>query len=435
VVEDDAPLAQLLRQQLQAKSHDVSVAHDGEEARQAIAEGRFDLVILDLNLPKLDGIALLQQIRPTQPRLPVLVLTARHKVEDRAFSLDAGADDCMIKPFSFIELHARVRALLRRNTEPISRVSQVGDLMLDREEHRVERNGRRIDLTTREYDLLEFLMRNAGRPVSRANLMEQVWNMPFDPSTNLVDVYASAEMDKKKVVELSAAIQGAFQQMGMFSKASSADNSNKDAKVGALCAAPAPTTKREVNASGSADAYALQRELESILGTEIKQHEIEMRVTPEWLVLSLREVGFFNSGQARLMPAAIPKLARIAQVLNAHGFDIRVEGHTDDVPIHTATYQSNWELSTARATEVVALLVEDYHLDPLKIAAAGYGPYRPVAANDTAQGRGINRRVDLVITSQPITETVASRPSQSLQSEIGRSAARQGAANILPTYH
>jgi DNA-binding response OmpR family regulator len=190
VVEDDAPLGQLLRQQLQAKSHEVSVVHDGEAARQAIADERFDLVILDLNLPKLDGISLLQQVRPAQPRLPVLVLTARHRVEDRALALDAGGDDCMMKPFSFIELHARVRALLRRNTGPVSRVSQVRDLMLDREEHRVERNGRRIDLTTREYDLLEFLMRNAGRPISRAHLMEQVWNMPFDPSTNLVDVYA-----------------------------------------------------------------------------------------------------------------------------------------------------------------------------------------------------------------------------------------------------
>jgi DNA-binding response OmpR family regulator len=196
VVEDDAPLAQLLRQQLEAKSHDVSLVHDGEAARQVIEGGRFDLIILDLNLPKLDGISLLRQIRPSQPRLPVLVLTARSRVEDRALSLDAGADDCMIKPFSFIELHARVRALLRRNNGPVSRVSEVGDLMLDRAEHRVERSGRRIDLTTREFDLLEFLMRNAGRPVTRASLMEHVWNMPFDPSTNLVDVYVKYVRDK-----------------------------------------------------------------------------------------------------------------------------------------------------------------------------------------------------------------------------------------------
>ena len=109
----------------------------------------------------------------------------------------------MVKPFSFIELHARVRTLLRRNNGPISRVSQVGDLILDREQHRVERNGRRIDLTTREFELLEFLMRNAGWPVSRASLMEQVWNVPFDPTTKLVDVYVKyllAAFDRRALV-------------------------------------------------------------------------------------------------------------------------------------------------------------------------------------------------------------------------------------------
>jgi DNA-binding response OmpR family regulator len=190
VVEDDIPLAHLLRQQLETKSYVVSVVHDGEAAEQTIQDGKFDLVILDLNLPKLDGVSLLQRVRPTQPRLPVLVLTARNRVQDRALSLDTGADDCMAKPFSFVELHARVRALLRRNTGPISRVSQVADLVLDREQRTVQRNGRKIELTVREFDVLEFLMRNAGRPVSRSSLMEQVWNMPFDPSTNVVDVYA-----------------------------------------------------------------------------------------------------------------------------------------------------------------------------------------------------------------------------------------------------
>lgn len=189
VVEDDVPLAHLLRQQLETKAYAVSVVHDGESARQAIEEGKFDLVILDLNLPKLDGVSLLHQVRPSAPRLPVLVLTARNRVEDRALSLDTGADDCMVKPFSFVELHARVRALLRRNSGPITRISQVGDLVLNREQRKVERKGRRIELTTREFDVLEYLMRNAGRPVSRTTLMEEVWNLPFDPSTNVVDVY------------------------------------------------------------------------------------------------------------------------------------------------------------------------------------------------------------------------------------------------------
>ncbi len=190
VVEDDAPLAQLLRQQLESKSYSVSVVHDGEAAVEVLGGEMFDLVILDLNLPKLDGVSVLKRVRPSQPRLPVLVLTARNRVEDRALSLDTGADDCMAKPFSFLELHARVRALLRRNSGIVSRMSQIADLTLDREERKVQRNGRRIELTVREFDLLDHLMRSAGRPVSRNRLMEQVWNMPFDPSTNVVDVYA-----------------------------------------------------------------------------------------------------------------------------------------------------------------------------------------------------------------------------------------------------
>jgi two-component system copper resistance phosphate regulon response regulator CusR len=189
VVEDDVALARLLQQQLEVKSYAVTVLHDGEAGRQAIQDGRFDLVILDLNLPKLDGVSLLQRVRPSLPRMPVLVLTARNRIEDRALSLDAGADDCMVKPFSFVELHARVRALLRRNSGTISRTSQVSDLVLNRELRKVERDGRRIDLTVREFDVLEYLMRNGGRPVSRAALMEEVWKLPFDPSTNVVDVY------------------------------------------------------------------------------------------------------------------------------------------------------------------------------------------------------------------------------------------------------
>jgi DNA-binding response OmpR family regulator len=196
VVEDDVPLAELLRQQLEIESYLVTVLHDGESAQSAIGAGRFDLVILDLNLPKLDGVSLVKRVRPSLPRLPVLVLTARNRVEDRAISLDAGADDCMIKPFSFVELHARVRALLRRNSGPASRTSQVADLVLNREQRRVERSGRRIELTAREFDVLEYLVRNAGRPVSRATLMEEVWNLRYDPSTNVVDVYVKYVRDK-----------------------------------------------------------------------------------------------------------------------------------------------------------------------------------------------------------------------------------------------
>ncbi len=196
VVEDNRPLTNFLRRQLEAASYQVDVSYDGESANQALADNKYDLVILDLTLPKLDGVSVLKSLRPKNPELPVLVLTARSRVEDRVLCLDTGADDCLIKPFSVAELLARVRVLLRRSSSPAQEMLAVGDLTLDRREWKVERKGRLIDLTPREFAVLEFLMRNAGRPVSRARVMEEVWNTPFDPSTNVVDVYVKYVRDK-----------------------------------------------------------------------------------------------------------------------------------------------------------------------------------------------------------------------------------------------
>lgn len=159
-------------------------------------ERRRDLLILELNLPKLDGMSLLQRVRVAKPRLPMMVLTARSRIEDKVKAFQCGADDFLAKPFSIMELLARVHALLRRQNGLIPNRSTVGGLTLDREERRVERNGRRIDLTPREFAILEYMMRNAGRPVSRSTLSEEVWNMPHDPSTNIVDVYMKYVRDK-----------------------------------------------------------------------------------------------------------------------------------------------------------------------------------------------------------------------------------------------
>jgi DNA-binding response OmpR family regulator len=197
IVEEDASLAGFLRHELQSESFITESVCDGETALNALQdEQRYDLLIFDLNLPKLDGISLLQRVRPAKPRMPMMVLTARCRVEDKVLAFQSGADDFLAKPFSFAELLARVQALLRRHSGLIPNVSRVGDLTLHREERRVERNGRRIDLTPREFAILEYLMRNAGRPVSRATLFEEVWNMPHDPSTNIVDVYMKYVRDK-----------------------------------------------------------------------------------------------------------------------------------------------------------------------------------------------------------------------------------------------
>jgi DNA-binding response OmpR family regulator len=209
VVEDDAPLATFVRKGLEAEHYAVDVAGDGELAREMAADSDYDLMILDLNLPRLDGIGVLRAVRPKKPSLPVLVLTARSRIEDRVQSLDTGADDCLIKPFSFTELSARVRALLRRGPRTIETVLRVSDLELDRVARRVERAGKLIELTSKEFALLEYLMRNAGRRVTRAMIVEHVWNLSFDTSTNIVDVYVAATNLTNAEAARNATVQAA----------------------------------------------------------------------------------------------------------------------------------------------------------------------------------------------------------------------------------
>jgi len=174
----------------------VELVHDGQAALEEVGKNKYNLLILDLNLPKLDGMALLRQVRPIKPDLPVLVLTGRSRLEDRVTALDGGADDCLIKPFSFHELTARVRALLRRHSKAAGGIVQVADLVLNRSEFRVERAGKKIELTAKEFALLEYLMANARRPVSRSMIMDNVWKSPYDAKTNLVDVYVKYVRDK-----------------------------------------------------------------------------------------------------------------------------------------------------------------------------------------------------------------------------------------------
>jgi DNA-binding response OmpR family regulator len=197
IVEDDESLASFLSDELYGQGYLVEHISDGEMALGALLEKRrYDLLILDLNLPKIDGISLIRQVRPCEPKLPILVLTARSRLEDKIGALDTGADDCLIKPFSLMELFARVKALLRRNTGVVSNCSTIADLTMYRDERRVERNGRRIELTPREYAILDVLMRNAGHPVSRSALLEEVWGVSSEPSTNIVDVYMKYVRDK-----------------------------------------------------------------------------------------------------------------------------------------------------------------------------------------------------------------------------------------------
>ncbi len=222
-----------------------------------------------------------------------------------------------------------------------------------------------------------------------------------------VVMYASSQADSRKAARVAAAIKGAFQELGVFSGSAAANSGipgttgPRDPEVSEnlrlVKVAGVTDKKYSSQGFGGVDVDELRKQLEDALGDEILKHEVQMRVTPEGLVVSLREVGFFRSGEADLITDGQVTLTRIAKILGGRGFEIRVEGHTDNVPIHNSRFRSNWELSTARSTEVVSLLIEQHGFDPLLISAAGYSEYRPLSSNDTPQGRAANRRVDLVV--------------------------------------
>src|SRR5258707_1408032 len=189
VAEDDAPLAEFLRQRLVEDQFSVQVVSSGQEAQQLASEQSYDLVLLDLNLPGAGGLEILRGIRSKRPDLPVVIVTDANIVEERVRGLDAGADDYMAKPFAFAELAARIRAVLRRGSRPSRSILQIEDLEVDRVSHSVRRGTHSIDLSPKEFALLEFLMRHEGQPVSRTSIVEQVWKLNFDTMTNVVDVY------------------------------------------------------------------------------------------------------------------------------------------------------------------------------------------------------------------------------------------------------
>ena len=188
VIDDEPAVRRLLRLTLEPQGYQIHEAGNGQLGLQEAAARRPDVIILDLGLPDMDGVAVLKRLREWS-KTPVLVLSVRDREADKVAALDNGADDYLTKPFSFSELSARVRALLRRPPNPLGVVLRVEELELDRAERVVRRAGRRIDLTPREFALLEYLMRNAGRCVTRAMIIEHVWNFSFDTMTNVVDVY------------------------------------------------------------------------------------------------------------------------------------------------------------------------------------------------------------------------------------------------------
>ena len=191
VVEDEKKVASFIQRGLEAEHYVVDVAYDGEAGLTRLFDGEYDLVILDVMLPKRDGLALLREIRQRHLTVPVLMLTARDTLVDKITGLDQGADDYLTKPFAFEELLARVRALLRRGMSAPASVFTLADLRLDPVTRQVTRGAKRIDLTAKEFALLEFFLRHPGRVLSRALIAQHVWGVDFDTFTNVIDVYVN----------------------------------------------------------------------------------------------------------------------------------------------------------------------------------------------------------------------------------------------------
>ena len=189
LVEDELDAARMLAKGLREQTYAVDVAADGDAGAYQASVNDYDLIILDCMLPRKSGYAVCREIRAAGSSVPILMLTARDAVQDRIAGLDAGADDYLIKPFAFRELLARMRALLRRSATLRADVMQVADLVIDARARAVKRSGHRIEMTAKEYALLEYLARRAGEVVGRADIAEHVWDETFDPFSNLIEVY------------------------------------------------------------------------------------------------------------------------------------------------------------------------------------------------------------------------------------------------------
>ena len=241
-------------------------------------------------------------------------------------------------------------------------------------------------------------------------------------------LYASSQVDKRKVGRLALSIQVAFQELGVFetsntliplndsepvpfSKIQVVENTERTADMTRIV----QPTKGELSPAVSAPVHDVQSELEKVLAPEIQKKIVELKTRREGLIVSLREIGFYETGSAELRPTSKDAIDRLAGVLSKYTESMRIESHTDNIPIHNARFASNWELSTARASELIKLFIEKYRIAPARLSAAGYAEYHPVALNNSPEGRAHNRRVDIVILnpypSPPPASVSASAPT------------------------
>ena len=242
-----------------------------------------------------------------------------------------------------------------------------------------------------------------SRRVPRSRVGNDRWLVSYADFITLlfgffVVLYAFARADQKKQMQVSAAIDSAFRSMGALPQSAHPPSNNGAAASRQVASASSIAAEHVLTpAQIKDDLDSLRRDLAQTLPGQIASHAISLEMGRDGLVISLREAGFFDSGSSTPKPEAMPTLRLIAARLSATAFDLRIEGHTDNVPIHNGEFDSNWELSAARATRIARLFLEMKTISPERISAAGYAEYHPIAGNDTAQGRAENRRVDVVV--------------------------------------
>jgi chemotaxis protein MotB len=256
-------------------------------------------------------------------------------------------------------------------------------------------------------------MRRRKKPVAHAS--HDRWLVSYADFITLlfaffVVMYSTAQVDKKKVNRLAAAIQVAFQQLGAYPTADLSGVVPIEPSVAVI--KPGPVLPLPSNQENR-DLADLRKELEQALAPEISRGEVEVRAGRDGLVISLREAGFFDSGSAGVKVGSQAAFSRMATLLGERQYNIRIEGHTDNVRIHNTQFTSNWELSTARSTEMIRLLIVKYGFAPELLSAGGYGEFHPIASNNTEAGRALNRRVDVVVVGKHEAESGVNSPPAS----------------------
>jgi chemotaxis protein MotB len=436
VVDDSVVIRKVLTEALatDAEIEVVGGAADGSIALSKISLVKPDLITLDVEMPGMLGLETLVEIRKLHPKLPVIMFSTLTE-RGAATTLEAlslGASDWVTKPQSSGNVEgtrARIRSELIPKVKELCRRNR-GTTSIPAAHPEWKKPLPRASAMHGCVDVVAIGTSTGGPNALAAVLpgLKSDFSVPIVVVVSYADfitllfaffvvLYSSSQVDKRKVGRLALAIQVAFQELGVF------DTSNT--KVPLSDSEPIPFANiqavENVERTGDMERFVhptkgvlgptatntslkdVQAELEKVLAPEMKDHTVDVQARKEGLVVSLRELGFFNSGSATMLPSGMNALDRLARVITPRAENLRIEGHTDNVPIHNAHFPSNWELSTARATELVQLFIYRYHVMPSRLSAAGYAEFHPVADNSTPEGRSQNRRIDIVILNPSLT--------------------------------